>query len=162
LSFLGRQDDGAYGDLLVITSRRLDLVDARRLLDAAAERSSQIGVPMCTAVTDGSGVLIAFERADGGKVSSVTIAMDKAFTAATSRRPTSFYGGASQPGGPAWGIDKTNHGRFCVIGGGVPIIVESEVVGAIGVSSGTAAQDEDVACWAVRAFSDADELQDDA
>jgi len=145
----------------VITSRRLDIADAKLLLAAAAERSAQIGVPMCTAVTDESGVLIAFERMDGGKVSSVAIAIDKAFTAATSRRPTSFYSGVSQPGGAAWGIDQTNQGRFCVIGGGVPILVEGAVVGAVGVSSGTAVQDEDVAQWAVDAFPASERVQNE-
>lgn len=137
----------------MLSHRRLDLDDARRLLAAAEKRATEIGVPMCTAVVDDAGLLLAFERMDGGKVSSVSIAMDKAFTAAAARRPTSFYGEASLPGSPSWGIDHTNGGRFCVIGGGVPVVVDGEVVGGIGVSSGTAAQDEDVATTAVAAFA---------
>lgn len=139
--------------------RRLDLADARLLIEAGVTKAGEMGVPQCVAVADESGTLIAFERMDGGKVSSVSIAVDKAFTAAVARNATSFYGGASQPGSPAWGINQTNLGRFCVIGGGLPVIVDGAVVGGVGVSSGTAAQDEEVAQAAVDAFAAAPDVQ---
>ncbi len=100
---------------------------------------------MCIAVTDESGQLIAFERMDGGKVTSTTIAIDKAFTAAAAKKATHEYGAASQPGAPAYGIASAIGGRLMVVGGGFPIIVDSDVIGGIGVSSGTPAQDQDVA-----------------
>ncbi|HEX6445150.1 MAG TPA: heme-binding protein [Streptosporangiales bacterium] len=129
----------------MLTIRRLDIADARLILAGAAEHAERIGVPMCTAVVDESGVLIAFERLDGGKVSSVAIAIDKAFTAAAARNTTAFYGDESRPGSPGWRIKGTNGGRFSTIGGGVPVVVDGQVVGGIGVSSGTAAQDVEVA-----------------
>lgn len=143
----------------MLTVARLDAADAAALLSAAAERAREIAVPMCTAITDESGQLIAFERMDGGKVSSISIAIDKAFTAAAARNATAFYGEASKPDGPAWGIDKTNGGRFCVIGGGLPILIDGVVVGGIGVSSGTAVQDADVAEHAVAAFYQQHDVQ---
>lgn len=132
--------------------RRLDLEDARMLICAGVEASLEMGVPQCIAVADESGTLIAFERMDGGKVSSVSIAIDKAFTAAVARNTTAFYGTVSQSGGPAWGINQTNGGRFCVIGGGIPVSVDGVVVGAVGVSSGTAEQDVQIAQAAVDRF----------
>ena len=54
-------------------------------------RSREIGVPMCIAVTDESGHLIKFERMNGGKISSISIAMDKASTAAVARKGTHEY-----------------------------------------------------------------------
>lgn len=129
----------------MLTIRRLDLTDARRLIAAARARADEIGVPMCIAVTDESGQLIAFERMDGGKVTSTTIAIDKAFTAAAAKKATHEYGAASQPGAPAYGIASAIGGRLMVVGGGFPIIVDSDVIGGIGVSSGTPAQDQDVA-----------------
>ena len=66
----------------MLTIKRLDLADARILIEGAAEKAREIGVPMCIAVVDESGNLVAFERMDGGKITSVTIAQDKAFTAA--------------------------------------------------------------------------------
>ena len=58
--------------------KRLDIEDARLLMEGARNKANEIGVPMCIAITDESGNLIAFERMDGGKTTSVTIAQDKA------------------------------------------------------------------------------------
>lgn len=129
----------------MMTVNRLDAADARRLIEGAAARASSISVPMCIAVTDEGGNLIAFERMDGGKVTSVTIAIDKAFTAAAARKATHEYGEASQPGAPAYGIASAIGGRLMVVAGGLPVLVDGVVVGGIGVSSGTPIQDRDVA-----------------
>lgn len=131
---------------------RLDIADARVLIAGAAEKAKEIGVPMCIAVTDESGNLIAFERMDGGKVTSITIAIDKAFTAAGAKKATHEYGASSQPGAPAYGIASAIGGRLMVVGGGLPVIVNGEVVGGIGVSSGTPAQDREVAEAGIAAF----------
>ncbi len=128
---------------------RIDLGEAQALVSAATERSVDIGVPMCIAIVDESGYLVSFERMDTAKITSVSIAIDKAFTAAGARNHTSFYGKVSRPDGPAWGINQTNDGRFNVIAGGVPIIVDGNVIGGIGISGGNAAQDDDVAAHAV-------------
>jgi len=125
----------------MLTIKRLDQADAQVLLTGARDKSVEIGVPMCVAITDESGQLIAFERMDGGKVTSTTIAIDKAFTAAAARKATHEYGESSQPGKPAFGIHSAIGGRLMVVGGGLPVIVDGEVVGGIGLSSGTPAQD---------------------
>ncbi|WP_136684066.1 GlcG/HbpS family heme-binding protein [Falsirhodobacter xinxiangensis] len=124
---------------------RLDIADARILIAKARDRAEAIGVPMCIAITDESGNLIAFERMDGGKVTSTTIAIDKSFTASAAKKATHEYGASSQPGAPAYGIASAIGGRLLVVGGGLPVIVDGQVVGGIGVSSGTPAQDQDVA-----------------
>lgn len=90
----------------MLTLKRLDLDDAGILIAGARSKADAIGVPMCIAITDESGNLIAFERMDGGKTTSITIAIDKAFTAAGARRATHDYGTASQPGSPAYGINS--------------------------------------------------------
>jgi len=135
------------------TVRRIDLDDARLLMAAARQRAQEIGVPMCIAVTDEAGNLIAFERMEGGKITSITIAIDKAFTAAAARKATHDYGSASQPGGAAWGIGSAIGGRLMVVAGGIPITWQGEVVGGIGISSGTPPQDRDVAEAAIAAFT---------
>ena len=127
------------------TFTRLDLDDARMLIAGAAAHATKIGVPMCIAVADESGQLIAFERMEGGKVTSTTIAIDKAFTAAAARKATHEYGASSQPGSPTFGINSAIGGRLMVIGGGLPVIHDGQVIGGIGVSSGTPAQDQAVA-----------------
>jgi uncharacterized protein GlcG (DUF336 family) len=129
----------------MISVTRLDLADARILLEGARTEADRIGVPMCIAIVDESGNLIAFERMEGGKVTSTTIAIDKAYTAAAAKRATHEYGQASQPGNPAYGINSAIGGRLMVVGGGLPVAVDGVVVGGIGVSSGTPAQDQQVA-----------------
>lgn len=124
---------------------RLDIEDARTLIKGASDHANEIGVPMCIAITDEGGNLIAFERMEGGKVTSTTIAIDKSYTASGAKRATHEYGEVSQPGKSAYGISSAIGGRLMVVGGGLPVIVNGEVVGGIGISSGTPLQDQDVA-----------------
>ncbi len=136
----------------MLTVKRLDIADARVLIAGARARADEIGVPMCIAITDEGGNLIAFERMDGGKVTSTTIAIDKSFTASGAKKATHEYGAVSQPGAPVYGISSTIGGRLVVVGGGLPVIVDGDVVGGIGVSSGTPDQDRDVAQAGIDAF----------
>lgn len=136
----------------MISVTRLDLDDANILIEGAMVQANAIGVPMCIAITDDAGQLIAFCRMDGGKVTSITIAIDKAFTAAAARKATHEYGMASQPGAPAYGIGSAIGGRLMVVGGGYPIFVNGVVVGGIGVSSGSPEQDMAVAQAGIEAF----------
>jgi uncharacterized protein GlcG (DUF336 family) len=132
--------------------KRLSADEGRILIEGAAAASRDIKVPNCIAVADESGNLIQFERMDGGKISSISIAIDKAFTAAAARRGTDVYNQLCVPGQPTFGIHVTNGGRFSVIGGGLPVTVRGDVVGGIGVSSGTAEQDKVVATAALKHF----------
>ena len=86
------------------------------------------------------------------KLTSIDIAINKAFTAAGHRVPTSHYNSQTFfPGGMGFGIQYSNGGRFCTLTGGVPVLVHGVVVGAIGVSSGSAGQDVEIAEAGVRA-----------
>ena len=136
----------------MLTVHRLGIEDAHLLIKGAELKAAEIGVPMCIAVSDESGHLIAFTRMDGGKLTSSTIAQDKAFTAAGAKRTTESYGAASQPGMPAYGINSAIGGRLLVVAGGIPVVVEGEVVGAVGVSSGTPAQDTECAQAGIEFF----------
>ncbi|HEY4198962.1 MAG TPA: heme-binding protein [Devosiaceae bacterium] len=129
----------------MLTIKRLDQAEAQILIAGARDKAREIGVPMCIAITDESGHLIAFERMDGGKVTSITIAIDKSFTAAGAKRATHDYGTISQPGGPGYGINSAINGRLMVVAGGLPVVIDGDVVGGIGLSSGTPQQDRDCA-----------------
>ncbi|SES37406.1 Uncharacterized conserved protein GlcG, DUF336 family [Tranquillimonas rosea] len=137
----------------MLTIKRLDSDDARALIAGAAAKAREIGVPMCIAITDEGGNLVAFERMDGGKVTSITIAIDKSYTASAAKKATHEYGAASQPGKPAYGIGSAIGGRLMVVPGGLPVVVDGEVVGGIGVSSGTPDQDMEVAQGGLDAFA---------
>lgn len=129
----------------------LTLDGARIALSAAETRAKAIRVPMNIAITDNACHLLAFARMEGAKITSINIAIDKAFTAAGHRAPTSVYKENVWPGGPAFGINNSNGGRFMTIAGGVPIMKDGAVVGAVGCSTGTPGQDEDVAKRGVEA-----------
>lgn len=133
---------------------RLDINDAYALIAGARAKAEEIGVPMCIAVTDESGNLIAFERMNGSKTTSIELAIDKSYSAAGVKKGTHVLGEVSQPGKPAYGLSSTLGGRMVVVAGGLPVLSDEDVVGAIGVSSGSPAQDLEVAEAGVRAFSE--------
>lgn len=137
----------------MLTISRLSQSDAAILIDGARTWASEKEMPMCIAVTDEGGNLILFERMDGAKISSIATAIDKAWTGATARKGTHVYNQLCVPGEPTFGIHVTNGGRFSVIGGGLPIVVDGNVVGGIGISSGTAGEDHECAQAAVDYFS---------
>lgn len=129
----------------MLTVKKLSLDEARILIDGAAKKATEIGVPMCISISDDSGNLIAFERMDMAKAHSIQISQDKAFTAGASRKATSDYNKANQPGQLAFGIHAAHQGRMSTVGGGYPIFHEDDCVGGIGVSGGLPTQDMEVA-----------------
>ena len=136
----------------LLNIKRLSLADAQKLIKGAKRKAKRIDVPMCIAVADESGNLIAFERMDGAKILSVGLSADKAFTAVISKRPTHEYNEICQPGNLAYGIHTSSGGRFSIVGGGFPVVIRNTVVGAIGLSGGAVEQDMECAEAAVRGF----------
>jgi glc operon protein GlcG len=139
--------------LVTRNTARLTLEGAQAVLAAAQHHAHQINVPMDIAVVDDGGHLLAFARMDGAKLSSVEIAIAKAYSSATRRRPS----------GPAMDGDKVNlalslglsiasHGHQLPIRGGLPLEVDGVCIGAIGVSNGTEDQDTEVAQAGVAAL----------
>ncbi|MDZ4164951.1 MAG: heme-binding protein [Smithellaceae bacterium] len=121
---------------------KLTLDEARVMMGAAEAKAREIGVDMAIAITDESGSLVMFHRMDNAKIVSIDIAISKAFTAAAARKSTRAYGETSLPGGPSYGIQVSNQGRFMIFAGGLPLFWEGQIVGGIGCSSGHADQDE--------------------
>ena len=133
--------------------QRLTLEDARVMMAAAEAKAREIDVDMDIAITDDNGSLLMFHRMDGGRITSIDVAISKAFTAAGARRSTRAYGKVSGPGGPAFGIHVSNQGRFMIVAGGLPVFFEEQIVAGIGCSSGTPDQDEVVAQAGVDALA---------
>jgi len=125
------------------TFQTLTLGEAHLVLDAAQAKAEELGVAEVLCVADNAGYPIALRRLDGGKVTSVQIAMNKAFTAAGHRKPTHAYKNA-YPGEEAFGIFTQHEGRFTVFVGGMPIFVDGKCVGAVAASGGNGEQD--IAC----------------
>lgn len=135
-----------------VSTPRLTLAEARRVLEAALDKADEIGQPMNVAVVDDGGHLLAFARQDGAILASVDIATGKARTAVLMKMSTAELGKAAAPGGPLYGIEVTN-GGLVIFGGGIPLVgTRGDVVGAIGVSAGSVAQDVAVAQAGADAF----------
>lgn len=127
----------------MIDVKQLTLAEANLMLDAAQAVAEERGVAETICISDAGGWPIAVRRLDGGKPTSVEIAVNKAFTAACHRRPTHTYTNA-QPNQEAFGIMNMHGGRFTIFVGGWPIEVDGQVVGGVGVSGGHTA--DDIAC----------------
>jgi glc operon protein GlcG len=125
----------------------LSIAGARVVLRAAVSHAEKMGVPQCVAIVDRGGNLLAFERMEGAKLLSQHSAIQKAITAASHRTQT-----GTLPAELGVGIALATGLRYAPIAGGLPIIIDSEVVGAIGVGSGSDEEDIEVAQVAIDAL----------
>lgn len=123
----------------------LDLNLALKILKKAEEKAKEINKPMCIAVVDSGGNLLAFHRMDEALLASIEIAINKAFTAVMLKMETSKLSELARPEGELFGINNACNGRIITFGGGIPVIKYGKVIGAIGVSGGTVNEDEIVA-----------------
>lgn len=137
---------------------RLELEEAKVLIEAARKKSEEINVLETIAVCDDGGNLIALERMNGARITGPEIAIAKAYTAAGHKRSTHLFNkepnGPVLPGNEAFGIQQMIPGKFAVFVGGFPIVANGEVIGGIGVSGGNGEQDTAVGTAALRALQD--------
>ncbi len=122
-------------------------LDAATVLVAEGRAAADAqGCVFAVAVTDGGGHLVAFERTDGAPFLTATVAVDKAWTAASFRLSTHVWSTLLQdPAIAALG----GHSRMLAVGGGYPLVVDGRTVGGLGVSGGSAQQDLDGAARAI-------------
>lgn len=120
------------------------------VLQGAIAKAKAMGIPQCIAVVDPGGNLLAFIRMDGAKVLSQLSSIQKAVTAASSRVAT---GGVSQDVELKLGL--VTGGQLTNLKGGLTITINGEVVGAIGVGSGTGEQDVEVGMAGIAALEEA-------
>jgi uncharacterized protein GlcG (DUF336 family) len=118
-------------------------------LRAAVGKAREIGSPSSIAIVDGGRELIAFARMDGALLASIEISQGKAYTARSMNMNTADIGPLTQPGQPLFGIETSHARPLITFGGGQPLRVDGEIVGAVGVAGGTVDQDDEVASAAV-------------
>jgi glc operon protein GlcG len=125
---------------------KLTVEGARAVLDAARKRAEEIKIPMDIAVVDEGGHLLVFERMDGARPASIGISLVKAQAAALRRAPTGPAKIGDDVNLPlSLGLAIAKPAEQSPIRGGFPLVVDGQVVGAVGVSAGTEDQDSDVA-----------------
>jgi glc operon protein GlcG len=131
-----------------VSVRALDQDGAQTVMQAAKQSAQQRNAPSAIAVVDPAGDLLAFERMDGVRAASVDLAVEKARTAARLQRPTAEI------------EDSINQGRtafvtagIAALRGGVPIRINGEVVGAVGVAGLSKDTDSGIANAAAKALT---------
>jgi glc operon protein GlcG len=132
------------------TRREIGYSEARGLVEAVADRLEEEGRGAAVAVVDAHGELVAFLRTDGCPFPSIKIAIQKAFTAARDRQESRALGDTAREED----FPLTNFGEIGYVGwgGGVPIEVEGEIIGALGISGLPETEDMKLARWAVESF----------
>jgi uncharacterized protein GlcG (DUF336 family) len=129
----------------ILQSKSIGHALARDVIEGAQRRADELGITIAVALVDAAGNLVAAGRMDGAPFGVTILAIDKAFTAAAFGAPTDSWQQSTQPGGADWGMHTSLGGRLTVYPGGLPILAEGDVVGAVGVSGGEGDQDADCA-----------------
>ena len=130
----------------------ITLEEAKRIIEAAEKKATEIGQPMDIAVVDAGGNLKAHHRMDTAHVGSITISINKAYTAIAFQGQTADLQEMTRPDGPIYGLSDAHGGRLVVFPGGIPLVHDGVIVGAVGVSTGTVEQDQEVAEAGAAAF----------
>lgn len=127
------------------TTSIIDYAEAQRIVGLIVEKAEALQKSVAIAVADAHGELIAFARMDGVPLPSVVIAMNKAWTAARTGKPTQEIGEKIKD--PQKGHDIAYYGdpRFVGWGGGVPLLKDGQVAGAVAVSGLSSKEDADLA-----------------
>ena len=131
------------------TLHTLDCSEAKRAVDLIIEKALHLQKAASIAVADAHGDLICFARMDGAPVSSIRIAMNKAWTAARERKPTKEIG--DKVNHPERGHDIAYSGdpNYVGWGGGIPVWMNGEVLGAVAVSGLSSSEDSALATLGV-------------
>lgn len=131
---------------------QLNSHQAHTVIDGAESKAREMGLPVVVAVLDAGAHLKGFRRMDGAVLASIDIALRKATTAVLFQADSEAVWEYCKPGAPAPGLELTN-GGLAPFGGGIPLKGrDGQVIGALGVSGGTVAQDVEVAQAGLAAF----------
>ncbi len=128
----------------------MSLENAKKMAVAGAAEARKNGWNVAIAIVDPAGSLVYFEKLDGTQNASVTVAIEKARTSAQFKRATKAFQDVVAAGGDGWRILSLP--GAVPVEGGVPALLDGRIVGAVGVSGATSAQDGQVAAIAVAAL----------
>ena len=133
----------------------LSLEIVKEMAKAAETKAQEMNVPVVFAAVDAGSNIMLMHRMENAFITSVEIAENKAFTSAALKTGTHEIVKDIQPGASLYGLQFTNDCRIVTFGGGFPISVDDQVVGAVGVSGGTVDEDMAIAQEAVKVFEKA-------
>ena len=124
---------------------------ANALIEKVKAEAARVGVNAVVAVSDKAGRPVAVQCMDDAYIASFDIALNKTYTSASLKMSTAEL---SQPGQPLYGIQFTNDGKIVIFGGGEVLEADGKIVGALGVSGGTAEQDTAIAAYGKQVFKE--------
>lgn len=130
----------------------IEYSEAQPLVDAALARAAELQVPISVSVVDRTRELVSFARQPGAPIFTAKVATGKAYTAASLSVPTHVTQQFTHSGGPFYGLESLGGGVISTIPGGIPLMRDGAVVGAVGVSGGSAEEDLDIAQAAADRF----------
>lgn len=122
-------------------SPAMNLKLAERLIAEVEAEAERMGLAVVVAVSDAAGRPVAVHCMDGAYIGSFDIALNKTFTSVAFKMATKELAKLAAPGGSLYGIQHTNQGKVVIFGGGEPLYINDVLIGAIGVSGGSAEQD---------------------
>ena len=120
------------------------LAIAKNIADWVEAKASDVKVPVAVCVTDIHGNIVLKHRMSGAPAFSIDIAERKAYTSALVGMRTADLFALVQPGQPLFALVGLSGGRYCAMGGGVPLVRDGAIVAGIGVSGGTVDQDMEI------------------
>ena len=132
------------------TENNLSLEKARKIIRAGEKKAKEMNLSAVFAVVNSEGNLIIEERMDNAILVSVEVAYKKAYTAAALKLNTQDLTALVQPGAMFYGLQSDP--KYIVFGGGMLLKVDGKIVGAVGVSGGSAQEDMEIAKACVKAF----------
>lgn len=129
----------------VNTLKQVSLETVKKMAEAAEKKAAEMNVPVVFAAVDAGANLMILHRMENAFITSIDIAINKAFSACALKVPTHEITPNIQPGASLYGLQLTNNCRIATFGGGFPIVVDGEIIGAVGVSGGTVEEDMAIA-----------------
>ena len=137
----------ADGHVCTCNKHKMTLKLANALIEKVKAKAVEMGLPVVVAVADKAGRPVAVQCMDDAYIASYDIAVNKAFTSASLKMSTETLSHLSGPGDSLYGIQFTNGGKIVIFGGGEPLEAEGKIIGALGVSGGSAEQDTELAAY---------------
>lgn len=130
-----------------IVKEIMSLELAVRLIEAVEEKAKEMDMRVVIAVSDASGRPVAVHCMDGAYHGSFDVALNKTYTSTAFQMSTSKLSRLCQPGQDLYGLQFSNEGKVMILGGGEPLMIGKTMIGALGVSGGTAEQDTQLAAY---------------
>ena len=153
ISEIEQNTEGIVSKSEAVASDKMTLDIAKKLIEKIEAKAKEWDMKVVAAVSDESGKIVAVHCMDGAYHGSYDVAVNKCFTATAFQMPTSKLADLCKPGSELYGLQFSNNGKVMILGGGVPLYSQGNMIGALGVSGSTAAKDTALSEYGQEIFS---------